>query len=413
MKKKIISFVSTLLAVFAVAISVSVIPAVAEEGKFTPKSDVVLCNFEQWKPDFSTLRIGGDFGKVTRSEEHVASGRYSAKLQPGGPYTSSTPYFTVPLTSRMYGFKYVMSDYVAITGKFYNAQQTDVKMQVGLSFSGYGNKMPVGYTLKPGWNDITYVINHNIILMFNGSMEGVSKVFFEFEPSLSRNIEDSAVIYADDIILRAAQTEIEPIDLVKLSPLEICDFERPYQEYIMSSWVYQELAPDYRTVDVREGQLPAGVFPTSGNCCLEMTLHPRSDGNQAYPQIIITDKVVEKAVNALTEEEKQRAYIAFDFYAYTTSFPFYLGFKDAVTGGMHILQPCDSIFYVTPAYRGSWSTYRVKLTAIDEPRSNGIWYASDFVNNPHEIRFIYDDFFGTQDRIVYLDNVRIELDENR
>jgi hypothetical protein len=411
MKKVFVGLMATIMTLLSTTFSVSTSPVRAEEQSFTPKQDVVLCDFEEWKPDFSTIRIGGNFGRVTRSEEFVSSGKYSAKLQPGGPYDSSTPYFTVPLTSKLYGYKYIMSDYSAITAKFYNKQQEDIAMFMGLSFTSYGNKMPVKYTLKPGWNDITYMINHNIIQMFNGSMEGVVAVFFQFEPSLSKDINDSNVIYADDIILRGAQTPIEVYDLVKLSPLEICDFERPYQEYVMSSWVYQSLAPDYKIVDIREGELPAGIIPTSGNCCLKITMHSRTDGYQAYPQAIITENVVAKAINSLTEEEKQRAYIVFDIYAYTTHFTFDLGFKDSVTGGMHSLEPNDSVFYTTPSYKGAWTTYKYKLTDIDQPRENGRWAKSDFVNNPKEIRFIWADFFDGEDRVVYLDNVHIELAE--
>lgn len=407
MRKTWACIIASLMTLLSVTVS-SPVTVTAEDQAFTPKEDVVLCDFEEWKPDFSTLRIGGDFGKITRSEEYVTSGKYSAKLQPGGPYASSAPYFTVPLTSKMYGYKYVMSDYVAITAKFYNVEQEDVSMEIGLTFTNYGNKVPTKYTLKPGWNDVTYVINHNVIQMFNGSMEGVSKVFFQFKSSESRDINDSNVLYVDDIVLRAAQTEIEPIDLVKLSPLEICDFERPYQEYVMSSWVYQETPPDYKIVDIREGQLPSGVVPTSGNCCLQITMPVRTDGYQAYPQAIITDNVVAPAINALTAEEKERAYIAFDIYAYTTSFVFDLGFKDSVTGGISSLQPCDSIFWTAPSYKGSWTTYKYKLTDIDQAHTDGQWVSSDFVNNPKEIRFIWANFFD-MDRIIYLDNVRIEL----
>lgn len=409
MKKVFMMFMAALLTLSSLTFYSGNTPVKAD-GEFVPKEDVVLCDFEEWKPDFSTLRIGGDFGKVTRSEEYVASGKYSAKLQPGGPYAASTPYVTIPLTSRLYGFKYIMSDYVALTGKFYNAETDNVSMEIGLSFSGYGNKIPTKYTLTPGWNDVTYVINHDLIQMFNGSMEGVSNVFFRFEPSLSRDINDSDVIYADDIVLRAAKTAIEPVDLVKLSPMEICDFERPYQEYVMSSWVYQATPPDYKIVDIREGQLPRGIIPTSGNCCLEITMKARTDNYQAYPQAIITEHVVARALNSLTEEEKQRAYIAFDIYAYTTAFVFDLGFKDSVTGGMHSMEPNDSIYYTAPSYKGSWTTYRYKLTDIDNPESVGRGGQGDFYNNPKEIRFVWADFFNEPDRVIYLDNVRIELE---
>ena len=410
MRKLLTGCMAVFMALLSTGVSAPVTAVTAEDKAFTPKEDVVLCDFEEWKPDFSTLRIGGDFGKITRSTEYVASGKYSARLQPGGPYTSSEPCCYVPLTSKMYGYKYMMSDYVALTGKFYNAEQEDVAMEIGLSFTDYGEKIPTKYMLKPGWNDVTYVINHNVIQMFNGSMEGVSSVFFRFEPSLSRDIEDSAVIYADDIILRATQVEVEAVDLVKLSPLEICDFERPYQEYVMSSWVYQELPPSYKIVDIREGQLPKGVVPTSGNCCLQITMPVRTDGIQAYPQAIITDNVVAKAINSLTAEEKQRAYIAFDIYAYTTNFVFELGFKDAIGDGISPLQPCDSTIWVSSAPKGRWTTYKYKLTDIDAERENGqVKDDCDFTNNPLEIRFIWADFFDEPDRVIYLDNVRIEL----
>ena len=409
MRKVLTSVMAAVFTVLSTAMFTPVTTVLAEEKPFTPKDDVVLCDFEEWKPDFSTIRIGGDFGKITRSKDYVASGKYSAKLQPGGPYDASAPYFTIPLTSAMYGYKYVMSDFVAITGKFYNAEQEDVAMQVGLTFSGWGNMVPTKYTLKPGWNDVSYVINHNIIQMFNGSMEGVSAVFFEFEPSCSRDINDSDVIYADDIMLRGAQTEVEAVDLVKLSPLEICDFERPYQEYIMSSWVYQETPPSYKIVDVREGELPNGVIPTSGNCCLQITMPMRTDGVQAYPRAKITSKVVEPAIKALTEEEKQRAYIAFDIYAYTTSFTFNLGFKDSVTGGMHYLEPADTMLIVPDSYKGKWTSYKYKLTDIDNAEKVFRGGHGDFYNNPSEIHLSWANFFTGGDRIIYLDNVRIEL----
>ena len=177
----------------------------------------------------------------------------------------------------------------------------------------------------------------------------------------------------------------------------------------MDSWVYQEAPPSYKIVDIREGELPSGVIPTSGNCCLQITMPMRTDGYQAYPRAQITSKVLEPAINALTDEEKQRAYIAFDIYAYTTHFVFDLGFRDSVTGGMHALEPATSIFFTTPSYKGTWTSYKYKLTDIDDPEKVSRGGEGDFLNNPSEIHFVWANFFDGGDRVIYLDNVRIEL----
>lgn len=404
-RKHIVSFMLALAMLTGVA-TLGSTPVVADTEKST---DTVLCSFEQWKYDFTLLRLS-EFWSITRSEEHASSGQYSAKLVPGGYYENSRPYFTVPLTSAKFGFNYDLSQYTQLTAKFYNDEDHDVNLQVGIIVDKNERIMPSSYVLKPGWNSVSYAFNHSLINMYNGSLEGISKVFFMFDPCVSRNFEDSDVLYVDDITLVKAAKPIEITDIVTLDPYEICNFEKSYQQYVVNWWIYNDTVPETKIVDVRKGELPAGVVPTSGNKCLQITTHPRADGYQAYPHMIITNHVVKKAVNALTEEEKSKAYVCFDLYS-EIDWHFDTGFADSTNGAQGALEISTVIFWGPGMKAGKWTTVRFALSEIDGviPPDKGRGEGCDFTNNPDSIIMMWPDYFEGENRTFYLDNVRLEI----
>ena len=250
-------------------------------------------------------------------------------------------------------------------------------------------------------------------MMYNGTLEDIPKLYFEFDPACSENFEDSAHVYVDDIKLIGAKADIEIVDVVKLDPYEICDFERAYQQYVVNWYVYQDTPPTATIVSNKD--LPEGMTASHGTRCLKIETHPRADGWQAYPRFILTRFVVQKAINALTEEEKARAYVCFDICSPYYPWTFETGFRDTVTGAL------TNLVYETTSFWGpnvpkskQWTTVKYSLAEIDAEKSYSIGRSpaggSDFTNNPESILLNWADYFGGENRVFYLDNFRIELE---
>ena len=73
---------------------------------------IIFRDFEDWGPDFQTLQLMLNFGKVSRNEEaeYVRSGKYSCKIQPlGTRETNNKPMMYWPTISTT--FDYDVSDF--------------------------------------------------------------------------------------------------------------------------------------------------------------------------------------------------------------------------------------------------------------------------------------------------------------
>jgi len=77
-----------LLALFIMTMSASLI-ACKDKTPADPdaalKQDVTLCDFEEWAPDFQTIKFMNGFGRVSKNEDktYVKSGNFSARLWAG------------------------------------------------------------------------------------------------------------------------------------------------------------------------------------------------------------------------------------------------------------------------------------------------------------------------------------------
>ncbi|MBE5753421.1 MAG: hypothetical protein E7343_05090 [Clostridiales bacterium] len=408
MKKRILSLcLATMVVATATTAWVSNLTASAESAE---NKEVVLCDFEKMNPDVTNLRVGDGLWSLTRSTEYATSGKYSLKVVPGAYFDNSVPYFIVPLTSAYYGFNYNVSEYISMTAKVYNEKTTNVKMKVGISTTAMGRCLSTEYELSPGWNDVLYSFNHSLIMMYNGSLEDIPGIYFEFTSCGTRNLADSDVVYIDEIKLNPLDGEVKITDVVKLDPYEICDFEKSYQQYVIGWDVYADTPPETKIVDVRKGELPDGVLPTSGFRCLQVETHPRTSGSATYPKLILKNYVIEKAVKALTEEEKQRAYICLDIYSKDVTWNFDTGFIDSKNGAMNSLQIATTLFWGPTCPKGEWKHVRYKLTDIDAPKGDKGSKTAEFMQYPDSMCLSWPDYFTGENRTFYLDNVRIELE---
>ena len=92
MKKSII----VVSALFLAASSAAVLCACGGGEKGT--TEVAFASYESWQDGFYNINMMDGFGRISRSDEQVHGGSYSAKLQPLGSVTDpSAPYFYYPM----------------------------------------------------------------------------------------------------------------------------------------------------------------------------------------------------------------------------------------------------------------------------------------------------------------------------
>lgn len=347
---------------------------------------VLLYDFEDWKPSFHLIRTDS-YASITRSDEYAKTGKYSAKLIPGGGPSGANPTFSLPLNSTVFDFAHNILDYRSISFGFYNPQEEDVEVMLTL-----GN-ITKNFDLAPGWNDVEYMIEHNFLNIFVDYFEDVDtlKVAFKNNPEcMYGDLSKSVVVYLDDITLNPVLEPVELVDISTTRKYEILDFEELYQEYVMESYAWETATkPTYRALDYRKGELPAGVYPTHGNRVLEITQQPGDlkFNNDGYPEVIIPQYVVKNACSLLTEEELENAYICFDVYNVDFSYFFDIFFGDIPQWGFEVK-------------KGQWRTKKMRL-------ADCINLETDKLSNGCKIRLVTAE--RMQKEVVYLDNVRLEV----
>ena len=278
-----------------------------------------------------------------------------------------------------------------ITAWIYSMQE-NASVEVGLvasiaSVASAERVQQKSYELAPGWNQLVYDVDLNILnIAYDITLiQGIS---FAFQNVGSRDLEDAPVFYLDDVIIVEATEKVTLEDIVELKPYEICDFERLYQDYVVSPAVDNPLCmPDIE----RTGE-ENGIKPTSGGKMLKLVTHPGEKEQASWPRITIPEKIMQKAFGALTEEEKSVGKVQFDIYN-ASSYPkiFYPEFYSA--GGK------DWQAYNVVAEPGKWVTFSVPFSKLN----------SRIVEMPGYLKVAWGEYVG-ENQTFYLDNFRISAE---
>ncbi|MDD7214137.1 MAG: hypothetical protein PUH90_02395, partial [Clostridia bacterium] len=174
--------------------------------------EAVLCDFEQWAPDFQTLRVRNEFGSVdvNTTADYVKSGKQSAALTVVGSDQNMMPYFFVNTTSELFDYDYSdFSKIDSVRAWFYNPSQTEEKLYVGLiteivSVEQDNLQKFDTFTLSSGWNEIVYRPDMNYIISAVGQSkyDGIKGVYFMFDNPHASNKAEGKRFYVDDITLK-------------------------------------------------------------------------------------------------------------------------------------------------------------------------------------------------------------------
>ncbi len=289
--KKFLKFISILLSLI---LCVSILPACQDVAP----TQVVLYDFETWKPDFSCIKGSTHFGVIKRNNdvEYCKSGVYSAKIMPIGGHINrytDAPYCWFPTSSEPWGFNYKDFTFVEkVTCWVYNDTSEEKAVTMGLvddyvTFEKTNRLPGRHFILKPNsWNELVLPINFNAwaanidttIIYSTGyalTDEDISKidgVYFDFEPNYEPEPEFAPVYYFDDITLHYKKTAntAEKINFFdKNSPTRtLIDFENPLLHNAFDVNIYNYINEALARV-VDDSELPTKA--TTGKNMYEIT----------------------------------------------------------------------------------------------------------------------------------------------
>lgn len=385
----------------AILSAVCVLPAAACAQDPAPapdpaKEDVFLAGFENWEDGFQLARIFDGFGRVSfnTDSQYVKTGSGSCRLDPiGYAGTNTIPFMYFPTVSQLFGFDYsdfTYADYVSV--EVYNACGEEKTIRAGLvanvtSISAVDRVNDTELILQPGWNTCYINIDPGIVAI-GGDITDIQGIYFMFENTGEEDVTESTPKYYLDDIRIIKKDEPSDADITfSLDPYEICNFEKAYQKYTIST----EADVDLSVVNAAE----YGIAAASGNKVLRALFHGTDSGY--WKNIKIAEKLVQStAIAGMTPEQAENAYLCFDVYNNYAETPSIRICLDYTTSG----NPSSFLSTGVDAIYGEWVAYEYCLA--DVLAVNG-----DYLENPGALLIFFKDIAG--ERELFFDNFRIEI----
>lgn len=398
------------------------------EKKQTENSEITFADFEQWGPDFQLMRLINNFGVVTRNEEatFVKSGKYSAKLQPMGPYLSDKkPIVYLPTTSLKFDYKYSdFTQYERVSAYLYNATEEARNATIGL-VTAIGGPKNIStapgetITLAPGkWTRLDYWLEMEL-LSLSVDLANVQGIYFEFDNAGLLYPDDAPVIYLDDVTIGKASETRELSNPIVLDETEkdgvwkkeICDYEKPYQKYVTQSELSGLPEHTFELSVVKASDY--GVNASSGENVLRCLRHPRVNEYTSYSYIVFPEKLMQTVgMSNIPQSEWKKTYLCFDVYSVGDGSALrYISAWFTTTGGKGKLAPNrlkngEFMKWAEGTYfkDNAWATYKISLYEL----ANMDEFTGKYVTDPGPLSLVISDYAGEADWDWYFDNFRLE-----
>ncbi len=374
------------------------------DGKQMDKQ-IVLMDFEEYVPDFQLAIVSKTFGKLSQNsdEKYVKSGKYSAKIQPMGGYSSnSLPSFYYPLQSDLVEFDYTdIRNWECVFMWLYNAQDEPKEVTISLvteiySSSNYVTAGSMKCYLKPGWNDVVYFPDTDMLNIVN-DVQSIKGICFTFENAGVKKLEDAPVFYLDKVTLNLNAEYEECENILEFDRneengiYEIIGFDKSFHAQGYDFYIEnQETTPDAEIVEASQ----EGIEAREGSMVLKLTLHPGDNYMGTWNHLIISEKIVrESGFMNIPEEERSQYRLAFDMYSANRDFfvvPLFY-----VAGNSREFKPVSSV----KLPKEQWVTGSFDFSIFD----------SDHIGDPGNLRLSWPEYPESWgDLVVYFDNFRYE-----
>ncbi len=425
-------FIRILSLILSMVMAVSLFVGCNDEKSNDENSNVVtkvsnssrddLYNFEQWKPDFSCIKLQKLFGVVTRNKnkDYCKSGDYSAKLQPiGGHIEASTPVVWFPTFSETWNFDYRDFSYVDYVSVWmYNDNDEDKQITIGLvskytRFEVITQLQGQTFNLKSKeWTLVKYVIDFGSMTIGSNvtrdDMINVQGIYMQFKTAISPDVDKAPVYYVDDISLtykESVNTFESPLSFDPNADIKyLLNFDAIWQDNVSFFKVTKpESAPSQMVINGSD----VGVNPTSGNRFVQIKfpLMKASDGySQAWHRWMIPEQMMKEFWKTyiynpdLTNpyvtprDEWKKWYLCYDVYN-ANDFTFNLSLKFfASDGNAGRWANAGASANMIP---GEWTTVRISVDTIAADKTSmGNW------TNEKGVSLKPDDYYLNEDRIT-------------
>ncbi len=364
-----------------------------------------LLDFEEYNPDFQLIRVDSTFGKISRNSDmtYVRSGRYSAKVQPIGGYSSnSQASFYYPLYSQKAGFNYKdIRNWKEVTLWVWNSQSGQKELEISLvttilNVSNYRTTETQRFVLSPGWNKITYIPDAAAVNVAYDA-ENVEGICFSFENAGVRNLADAPVYYMDDLLIHF-DTEYKTCEDVltfdsdtQKGVYEIIGFDKTFHEDSFTFDITGEKTIPWAKIVSASSE---GISATQGSKVLKVNLRSGKADIGVKNKLIIPEKLVrESGFMNLSQTERSQYRFAFDVYVKNNNIDMTWEFYKK---GLRVpYQPISS----TRVSSGSWRTITFDFDTFEEA----------CLTSPGEIQIAWPEYLESLDtQVLYLDNFRYE-----
>ncbi len=393
----------------------------------TREKIVTIADFETWQSGIQLIRTGKYFGTINENTDlkYVKSGKKSALLHPLGGYRSAnSPIFFFPTVSETYDFDHSdFSDADKVTFEFYNAEDKDVNVAVGLVTSVTGldvfQKTSLEYQpLQTGWNTVTYTVDVSTISI-NADVKDIQGIYVAFESVRSREEADAPDIYLDDVILYRKDKPAEIQNLVNLDEYEYSDFEKSWQKYTVGvrNTANAPTISIVNAADYKVGAAPAegetDERPTlksmenskvSGDKVLRAFAPNGSQYANSYPGIEFAPALLQRSLfGQLKEEDYGRVTFAFDIYNNSPVRMYWgVSFYNYTSS-----QRMEYGIYVEPY---AWTPFSVLIKDLYDDFREKNKNSTSLFTDPGELAIYWAEFV-TGDAEFFFDNFRYEVDE--
>ena len=390
------------------AISVSCLASCNNQATAKPKVEMIA-DFENWGPDFQTIKITYGFGRIDRNEEKkfVKSGNYSCLVQPLGDKDERfLPTFYFPLRSRTFDFnKGDLTKYSSMYCSVYNDNDFALPLTVGFitEFETYYNIVKANgetFSLAPNsWTEIEYKIDIDFLNMYF-NVEEAPALYFEFEKQDVYDISFAPKLYFDDIYFTYSKSHRTPIDTFILKENEICDFEEDFQK---SFFTVRNAISNHISFDIT-GAVD-GVTPSSGNKMLHIHSNATNGRWVNWSHFIISQlymKQTAMATLSIEEFEKQEWAFCYDIMVKNIK-------EEQIVPSFYLGK--DSYEKYIGGFLGNetdWTSHEIIFNK-EYPHGPGnmpVTIDSGYVLRIGEFHFSIPD--ETQDYDIYIDNIHLE-----
>lgn len=354
---------------------------------------VVVNDFE--KPsDFSPLRVNGIIRVNREKGENAFGGDGCAKILLKKEDQTNVPPVVWQPFNLQYKDDYSDWSYVTKLGfSIYNAQDETLKIDTELEFDG-GSKIPQQYTLQPKqWTEIIYENYREY--MPTTICKGI---WFTFGGSSERD----TVFYIDDITLYKTQKGYNKVTL-ELDEHEICSFDKIYQTKFISP------VTGGTTKASLNGVTSASAFSKDGGTSLKIEAPAGTEDfstSSIWPGVMLYSPMVQM-VNWKDYDANDK--FCFDYYSPEENGIDYIWFC-----GYNSLSLWTIKFDQIKLQKGKWVTLSFTVEELVASRSGGEAFEKIRESNFDDLSQIgikWGEFVG-QNRVMYLDNFRMEIVPN-